>query len=225
MTHRRPDLTAPPPNGRRDRPPTARHTQHRAAHLARRRQLAPWSSATTPELVPPPAVSRVRTSSTPVFVDDSGRRRRAGRVIGACLGALAFGYAAVVALTFAGAPVVGTLAPPGVEELSRPAGDAGTGLGPGAQEVPLPPAGDAQPEAVAEAGAREAPARTAGSGADAPSTGQAPVADSSTVATTSTTLRSRGQGATTSLPSSDSTLPTKPTHPTTGPPAEPPGKP
>jgi hypothetical protein len=227
MTHRRPGLTAPPSDGRRERPPTARHTPHRAAHLARTRQLAPWSRASTPELVPPPAVGRSRAPATPVFVDDSGRRRRAGRAIGGCLGALTFGYAAVVALTFAGVPVVGTLAPPGVEELSRPASGAGAGLGPGAQVVPLAPASDGQPEtATAATGVGDARVPTAGRGAGAPTTAQAPVPSSPTTApTTSTTLRDRGQGSTTSVPSPGSTVPTKPTHPTPGPPVEPPGKP
>jgi hypothetical protein len=48
-----------------------------------------------------------------VFVDDSGRRRRAGRLVGICLATLVLSYVAVVGLTFSGAPLVNRLAPPG----------------------------------------------------------------------------------------------------------------
>ena len=142
-------------------------------------------------------------------------------MLGACLAALVSAYVAVVGLTFSGAPLVGRLAPPGVEQLSRPAGDAGVDVGPGAQVSPLPPAATAAPEAGSRADEVDpsgTDAAATGEVTDAASTG-APTA--TTIATTTTTTTpGRSTHTTEATPSS-----TVPEHSTGGPPAEPPGKP
>jgi hypothetical protein len=155
-------------------------------------------------LDPPAPPPDRRPAPAPVFVDDSGRRRRAGRVVGAGLGVLVFGYLTVVGLAFAGVPLVGRLAPPGVSQLSRPAGDGGVAIGPGAVESDLPPAATGPSSAGPGATLTDASATT------------------TTIAST-TTSTAPGRGATTSVPSPASTVPER-TH-TTGPPTEPPGKP
>jgi hypothetical protein len=150
-------------------------------------------------------------------------------MFGICLGAVALGYVAVVGMTFAGVPVVGSLAPPGVEQLARPAGDEGADVGPGAQETPLPAAAVADPAtstpspgAQASTSANDAEGTTGET--PAPSATTAPTSDPA--ATTTTTVTAPGEGATTSVPAPASTVPTSPTHPiTAGPPTEPPGKP
>lgn len=187
--------------------PTRDATAERVpAHLSRTRHPAPWSRAQTRVLDPPARPRGRRPAPAPVFVDDSGRRRRAGRVVGAGLGALVFGYLTVVGLAFAGVPLVGRLAPPGVSQLSRPAGDGGVAIGPGAVESDLPPAATGSQTSV--------PTPTAAP-ADQP-------AATTTTASTTTTV-APGRGATTSVPAPPPSVPER-TH-TTGPPTEPPGKP
>jgi hypothetical protein len=193
-------------------------TEHRPAHVSRTRHPTPWSRRVTRHLDVPSPVRRARPAPIPVFVDDSGRRRRAGRLLGGLLGALVLGYVAVVALTFAGAPLVGRLAPPGVDQLSRPAGDEGVDIGPGAQEALLPPAAT---EPLA-AGPGAMPTTAVGDAAGALDQQVAASTTVPTPATTTTTLP--GQGATTSVPTPSSTVPEH-THTTGGPPTEPPGKP
>ena len=192
-------------------PPSATHLRQR------RRHPAPW--ALTPGAPPadPDARRGVTAGPAPVFVDDSGRRRRAGRWIGGGLGALVLGYVALVGMTFAGVPLAGRLAPPGVEQLSRPTSDQGVSVTPGAQESPMPPADDVTvpPVEPVPAGGPVAPAPDEGAGGTA--------AGSSTTTGVTTTTAPAGNGATTSVPGPNSTAPER-TRPT-GPPAEPPGRP
>ena len=157
-----------------------------------------------------------------MFVDDSGRRRRAGRLLAVGVASLAVGYLAVVGLTFAGAPIVGHLAPPGLDQLARPAGDEGAGVGPAQRESSLPPA----------AGAGAVSGGTAATAGSTPTTGDetataTPLTPTSLAppATTATTAAAPpGQGTTTTLPSPSSTVPDR-TAPGGGPPDHPPGKP
>lgn len=142
-------------------------------------------------------------------------------MLGACLAALVLGYVGVVGLTFSGAPLVGRLAPPGIGDLSRPAGDDGLDVGPGSQESPLPAAAVA-PDGSADGLSGPAPANAA-SRPSAESQPDAAPATTSATPTTTTTL-GRGQGTTTSVPTPNSTVPEH-THSTGGPPTEPPGKP
>jgi hypothetical protein len=153
-----------------------------------------------------------------VFVDDSGRRRRAGRLVGTCLAALVLSYIAVVGLTFSGAPLIGRLAPPGVDQLSRPAGDAGLGVGPGAQESPLPPVA-----AEAQDGTSDAREIAQVDGAIEPGETPATTVPSDATATTTTTV-APGRSTNSTAPTPSSTVPEH-TQPTGGPPLEPPGKP
>lgn len=187
------------------------------AHLARlRRDPAPWARSAQRHAgarAPRPARHQPRP---PVFVDDSGRRRRAGRWIGGGLGAVVLAYVAVVGLTFAGVPV-GLLAPPGVEQLSRPSDDHDLRVTPGAQENPIPAAGTGE----ATSGDAGAPAVTS---TDDPGLAGAGTGTATTSTTTGSTTTTRpGNGATTSVPGPGATVPDR-TH-TTGPPSEPPGKP
>ena len=213
-----------PSAGRSDSPrsvtaPRAGAPPRRAVHPPRPGHLTPWARppATTVDRRP---AWRSRPAPPPVFVDDSGRRRRAGRMLGTCLAALVSAYVAVVGLTFSGAPLVGRLAPPGVEELSRPAGDAGVDVGPGAQVSPLPPAATGPGARIGSRRGRPVRHRRGGDrrGHDATSTA---VPTATTIAsTTTTTTPGRSTHSTEATPSS-----TVPEHSTGGPPAEPPGKP
>ncbi|HEX5945912.1 MAG TPA: hypothetical protein VFY82_06520 [Acidimicrobiales bacterium] len=141
-------------------------------------------------------------------------------MIGIALGTLVAGYVAVVGMTFAGVPLVGRLAPPGVEELARPAADQGVSVSPGAQQSPLPTdgTGERSPDGVEPALGDAAGQATADGG-----TGATPTSSTSTTVVTTTTTAPPGNGATTSVPAPNGTVPDR-TH-TTGPPAEPPGKP
>jgi hypothetical protein len=159
---------------------------------------------------------------TPVFVDDTGRRRRAGRWIGSGLAAVVIGYVAVVAMVFADVPLVGRLAPPGVEQLSRPASDPDVSQAPGAEERPLPAAvsepgpsdpPDGDPPPALDAAPAEDRDDTGGSGGD-----------TATVTTgVPTTTAPPGNGATTSVPAPRSTVPGhgRPSEPPTDPPGRP----
>ncbi|HEX8802966.1 MAG TPA: hypothetical protein VF743_02195 [Acidimicrobiales bacterium] len=195
----------------------------RAAHLARTRHATPWSRPTTPEVVAPEGliaedggIGADLVRAGPVFVDESGRRRRVGRAIGACIGALLLGYAAVVALTFAGVPVAGTLALPGVDALARPTGQDAADVGAGAGEVRLP---DGASDAAGSATTTTAP-RSAATPAD-PGAADADGASTTSSTAPATTTTTPGNRSTTSLPEPSSPT-TRPGH---GPPAEPPGKP
>jgi len=107
-----------------------------------------------------------RPQPRPVFVDDSGRRRRVARLAGVSLGGLAFAYLVVVGATFAGVPGLGRLDTPGLGQLTRPAGDrADVGDEPVEQAVPAEVAGP-----------------VGGAGADVP-TGDADVSTTTTEAT------------------------------------------
>ena len=187
----------------------------RPANLSRTSHPTPWARPAGRQLAQPRVIRRVRPAPPPVFVDDSGRRRRAGRLVGTCVAALVLSYLAVVGLTFSGAPLIGRLAPPGVDELSRPAGDAGLGMGSGAQESPLP-----SPAAEAQDGTPDA-REVAQDDAVGPAATTAPSAVSTT--TTTTTVQP-GQSTNSTVPTPSSTVPEH-THPTGGPPTEPPGKP
>jgi hypothetical protein len=193
--------------------PRAEAAPRRAAPVSRTGHPTPWARPAARQLDRPRAGRRVRPAPPPVFVDDSGRRRRAGRLLGACFAALVLSYVGVVGLTFSGAPLIGRLAPPGVDQLSRPAGDAGLGVGPGAQESPLPAA--AAPDETPVDGA----ARPAGTSA-----AQATTVPGAVTTTTSTTTLAPGQSTNSTVATPSSTVPEH-THPTGGPPTEPPGKP
>jgi hypothetical protein len=159
-------------------------------------------------------------TGTPVFFDDSGRRRRWGRIVGISLGVVVLAYVGLVGLTFAGVQLAGTLVPPGVDDLSEPGGDGPSGTGAGAPETPLPPAA-LDPQAVPADGSPGAPSA---SGPDISPAPTRPPGTPATAATTTTTAP--GGGSTNTVPSPNSTVPdhTPPSTPG-GPPDEPPGKP
>jgi hypothetical protein len=198
-------------------PPRVDAAPPRPAQLSRTSHPTPWARPAARQLDRPRAGRRARPAPPPVFVDDSGRRRRAGRLLGACLAALVLSYVGVVGLTFSGAPLIGRLAPPGVDQLARPAGDAGLGVGPGAQESPLPAA--AAPDETAER--RET---VPVDGALQPAGTSAAPATTVPAAVTTTTTLAPGQSTSSTVPTPSSTVPER-THSTGGPPTEPPGKP
>jgi hypothetical protein len=194
----------------------------RPAHLSRRRHPAPWSQQPGGEIQSVTLRRSPEPEPLPVFVDESGRRRRVGQLLGVSLGTLVLGYVVVVALTFGGAPVVGSFAPPGLGDLSRPAGDDGPGVGSGAQVSPLPTAGapGSAPVAGGAASADQAPV-VAGEADDEPEPSTPTTAPPPP---STTTTAPPGQGTTTSAPVPNSTVPDH-TPPTGGPPTDPPGKP
>ncbi len=192
----------------------------RPAHSSRRRHPAPWSQPPTGEIERVTVRHAADPAPLPVFVDESGRRRRVGQMLGVSLGTLVLGYVVVVALTFGGAPVVGSFAPPGLGDLSRPAGDDGPGVGSGAQVSPLPTAGAPGSAPVAGGAATSDPApAVAGDAYDQP---VATTPTSAPPPPSTTTTAPPGQGTTTSAPVPSSTVPE---HTSGGPPTEPPGKP
>lgn len=184
--------------------------------MRRTHDPAPWARRPERRAGQPHVPPGDPLAPTPVFVDDSGRRHRAWRLVGGGLGALVLGYVAVVAMTFAGVPLVGRLAPPGVAQLSRPASQGEVSVAPGAQETPLPAFQPGQPAA---------PVVTTTPAADDDPAVSPTVSTTATAPATTTTVGTvpPGQGATTSLPPTNSTVPdhTRPT----GRPTDPPGKP
>ncbi|HEX6420074.1 MAG TPA: hypothetical protein VFZ77_16355 [Acidimicrobiales bacterium] len=200
------------------------HAARRPAHLSRTRDPAPWSRRGAPNQPVAGATGDATATGdapaapAPVFVDDTGRRRRAGRLLAGGVALLTAGYLAVVGLTFAGAPLAGHLAPPGVERLARPAGDTGAAVGPGAHEATIPSPAGAPGEA--------ATTPAAGGDGTAPDDGAPATAATAdpTTSTTATTAPPPGQGTGTTLPTPSSTVPDRSGH-GGGPPDEPPGKP
>jgi hypothetical protein len=163
---------------------------------ARRRSAAPW--ATRPARASRP-VRSARPEPVPVFVDDSGRRRRAGRMVGATLAVAVLTYLVVIGLSVAGVPYVGRLAPPGLDLLSRPSGDAGVVTGPAVDEVPLPAPPD--PTAAAQ------PDRSADELTTA-STPPTTVPSTATTAVPTSTTVTHGRSANQTDPTPSSTVPT-----------------
>jgi hypothetical protein len=203
----------------------------RPAHLKRRRQIAPWAQPSTGERARPVGRHSAPPPPLPVFVDESGRRRRVGQTLGVSVGTLVLGYVVVVALTFGGVPMVGWFAPPGLGDLARPAGEDGPGVGSGAQVSPLPTVG--APGSASAAGGAATPAQAPAADDDTvggresvattptttpPTTAPPPPTTAPPPPTTTTTV-SRGQGTTTSVPAPGSTVP----EPPRGRPTEPPG--
>ena len=164
--------------------------------------------------------------SRPVFVDDSGRRRRRARVIGGAIAIAVLGYVAVVALTFAGAPGFGGLGLPGLAPLSQPSGDAGATVGPQAQEQPLPRAvaspgqSGADPSGTVDDGG--VPAGSASGTSTTPAPFSATTSSTEPPTTPSTTAYP-GQGSTTTVHTPSSTVPSPP--PSHGPPTSRPPRP
>jgi hypothetical protein len=146
-----------------------------------------------------------RRQHRPVFVDDSGRRHRAARIVGTTLGALALVYVAFVGLTFAGLTGLGRLDAAGLGALTNPAGDrADVGSDPVEQTAPdvagatgLAAATDGTDQGEASA---ERPVTQA-------TTSTAPPTTTGVPATTTTTLH--GRGPTTSDHTPNSTVPDK----------------
>jgi hypothetical protein len=145
------------------------------------------------------------TRAAPVFVDDSGRRRRLARVAGGAICLVVCAYLALVGLTLTGAPGTRHLSPPGLDALARPAGGGSADVGAQADEQPLPVAADAPAAPGGEGGA--------GIGAAAPGAPRAPStvttapAEAATSTTTTTVPAAPGQGSTTSVPTPNSTVP------------------
>lgn len=195
--------TAPPPRG--------------PAHLARRRRHpTPWALPPRPARPTGSAGPGDGPPTTPVFVDDSGRRRRAGRWIGTGICALVAAYTAVVGLAFAGVPLVGGLAPPGVEQLARSAGDQSVRATPGARERSLPAGAGVAASPDPTAPPVSQPATDTGAADGAATT------TPTTVEPSTTTTAPPGNGATTTVPAPSSTVPARPRP--GGPPTEPPGR-
>jgi hypothetical protein len=150
-----------------------------------------------------------------VFVDDSGRRRRAARAVGASVGVLALGYVLFVGLTLAGIPGLGEVGAPGLGSLTQPAGEqADVGPDPVEQAVPAevaqpqseaPASAPTTSEAVAQAGPTSAPE----SSTTTTSTTVPPVT------TTTTAVHGNGPGA--AVPGPNSTVPEKGGPPTSRP--------
>ncbi len=135
--------------------PGTRRTDGRSA---RRRRLTRLFPSPLAEARARRGVPSGRRERRPVFVDDSGRRRRVARVVGTASGALALAYVLVVGVTFAAIPGFGRLEAPGLGPLTNPAGDqADVGDEPVERPVPVqvaeaadePPVDDGEDTATA----------------------------------------------------------------------------
>jgi len=127
------------------------------------------------------AEARARRGPTPrqprpVFVDDSGRRRRVARAIGTTVGLLVLVHVTFVGLTFTGLPGLGGVDLVGLGSLTAPAG--------GRADVGTDPVEQIVPEAVIEPDREDVPTPTT-SGHDDQLTG-APVATTTAPPTTTT---------------------------------------
>jgi cytoskeletal protein RodZ len=156
----------------------------------------------------------LRRRHRPVFVDDSGRRRRVARIVGTTSGGVALAYVVFVGMTFTGVPGLGQLDAPGLGQLTNPAGEQA--------DVGSDPVEQALPDGIAGvAGSDGATTTTTGtSGQGDASTAPATTAVSPITTTTlapATTTTVHGQGATTSVPSPNSTVPDKGGPPTSRP--------
>ena len=130
------------------------------------------------------------TRAAPVFVDDSGRRRRLARVAGGAICLVVCAYLALVGLTLTGAPGTRHLSPPGLDALARPAGGGSADVGAEADEQPLPVAADAPAAPGGEGGAGTGAAAPGPPAPRAPST----VTTAPAEAATTTTVPAGGHG-------------------------------
>jgi hypothetical protein len=188
------------------------------AYRTRTGHPTPWSRQRTREVDATAVLARRGgRPSAPVFVDESGRRQRFGRLLAAAVGGALLLYLVLMVLAFAGAPGVGRLAPPGLERLARPSAQGGeVVVGPSAREAPLPSAATAPSGSSGEPDSTDPGATTPGD--DGTSTTAATTSSS----VTTTTRPGRGNGSTTSIPAPNSTVPDRPTG--GGPPDTPPGQ-
>lgn len=167
----------------------------------RRRQLAPWSDRRTARVRPRQPATAHRPPPVPIFVDDSGRRRRAARLVGSALAVAVLGYVVLISLSLAGVPLVGHLAPPGLGRLNQPSGDVGVVTGPAVEVAPLPEAAGDPSSTSAQGGAFAAGASPTTSPSAVPTT----VAPPTAAPTTTTTVH--GRSSATTVPSPGSTVP------------------
>lgn len=208
--------------------------RHRPAHLSRTRHPTPWADDGTAARTTahgaygsadPTGTGRPDTRAEPVFVDDTGQRRRLVRLVGLGATLLIAGYLVVMGLTFVGMPLVDGFAPPGADDLARPAGGDEPEVGPGARTAPLPPAATTDPgdgPTDTSTGAPSSGDGTTGSGTSP--TGPAPAPATTAPPPPTTTTSVPGRGATTSVPGPGSTAPDH-TVPSPGGPPDPPGRP
>jgi hypothetical protein len=189
-----------------------------------RRTGVPGTAAPRPHVLRSPrAEARARRGPgtrrhRPVFVDDTGRRRRAARLIGTTVGLVALVYVGFVGLTFAGLPGLDGVDVAGLGSLTAPAGeDADVGTDPVEQVVP---------EVVADADHGDGPAAaTAPDDGDQPAagTGATTIPATTTTAPAATTTTSPvtttvpGNGPGTAVPGPNSTVPDKGGPPTSRP--------
>lgn len=161
-----------------------------------RQELAPWAGRRRAAQDTTPTIVAARVGTAPVFVDDSGRRRRIGRLVASSVVVAVAAYTAVIALNLAGAPLVGNLAPPGVDRLARPVGDVPVVTGPATDVVTLPP-----PPTSPSDGTAPEPGDETGSTADttASTTSTAPSTTTTVPSTATTTTTVRGRGPTTTV--------------------------
>jgi hypothetical protein len=174
----------------------------------------------------PRAEARARRASEarrhrPVFVDDSGRRRRAIRIVGTTSAVVVVAYVAFVGSTFAGVPGAGRLEAPWLGALTNPAdGGADVGSDPVEQSAPAAVVGVADP-APSSARDRTNPGEVSAEPATTPPTTAAPAGAGSAATTTSvpatTTTTVHGHRGNPNGSSPSSTVPDKGGPPTSSP--------
>ena len=155
------------------------------------------------------------TAPPPVFVDDTGRRRRRGQRVGRVVGACFLSYVLLLGASLARAPWVPRVTLPGVGSLLAPDDPVPPRLGPDALSSPLPELRPAAAPATGGRSLRSSPTTT--SGANPPTT--AKTAGVKPEPTTSTTSNEPAASTTTT-----STPPAQPDQTTTTTGAKPGGK-
>jgi hypothetical protein len=169
-----------------------------------RQDLAPWARRRRPAQEPAPTIVAARVGAAPVFVDDSGRRRRIGRLVASSVVVAIAAYTAVIALNLAGVPLVGNVAPPGVDRLARPVGDTPVVTGPSTEVVTLPPPPPSSDGTTPGPADEDDPSAATGSTA-APD----PTAPSTTTTAPTPTTTVRGHGPTTTVTAPGTTDPVR----------------
>jgi hypothetical protein len=180
----------------------------------------------------------VAPGGTPVFVDDSGRRRRRARRLGRLLGLLCLGYLALVGTSVARAPWLSRILLPGVAELlplpAPQAADPVLANGPASAPTLASPGSQATtkgakpPATTRRPGGTTAPPPATTASAQPISSGNGPApafpAPSSTpgmTPTTTETTATTAQGTSKPKSTSTSTSSSTPTTLTTTPPSQP----
>ena len=163
----------------------------------------------------------------PIFVDDSGRRRRVVRRLAMAATTAALGYLVVLVATLVGLPGLGRVPLPGVEELRTPAPAERTVVGDRTFDEPLPELAPAAPTTpldplIGVSSTTTTTTTVATTATTAPTTAPttATTVVTATTASTTTVPPGRGSTTTTAVPPGRGSTTTAPSDTTTSRPGQ-----